>query len=116
MATSSKPTRSERSLASDSVVTGMFVCSLRIELFFPLSHSLKERRALLRPVLAGLRNRFPVSVAEVGDTGKWQRASVGVAVVGSAVSVVEQVLDDCERFAWSFPEFEVISTERFWAE
>jgi uncharacterized protein len=94
----------------------VYVCSLRIELFFPLSHSLKERRALVRPVLDGLRNRFPVSVAEVGDTEKWQRASIGMAVVGSAVSVVEHVLDDCERFVWSFPELEVISAERNWAE
>lgn len=94
----------------------MFVCALRIELFFPQSHSLKERRAFVRPVLEGLRNRFPVSVAEVGDTEKWQRASIGVAVVGSAVSVVERVLDDCERFIWSFPEFDVLSAERSWLD
>ena len=94
----------------------MYVCALRIELFFSHAHSLKERRALLRPVLDGLRNRFPVSVAEVGDTEKWQRASVGVAVVGSSVSVVGHVLDDCERFVWSFPEFEVLSVERCWMD
>jgi uncharacterized protein len=94
----------------------MFVCALRIELFFPQSHSLKERRAHVRPVLEGLRNRFSVSVAEVGETEKWQRASLGVAVVGSSVSVVEHVLDDCERFAWSFPEFEVLSIERSWLD
>ncbi len=94
----------------------MYVGALRIELFFPLAHSLKERRALLRPVVEGLRNRFPVSVAEVGETEKWQRASVGVAVVGSSVSLVGQVLDDCERFVWSFPEFDVLSVERSWLD
>ncbi len=94
----------------------MYVCALRIELFFPNSHSLKERRSLLRPVVEGLRNRFPVSVAEVGDTAKWQRASIGVAVVGSAVSLVDHVLDDCERFVWSFPEFDVLSVERSWLD
>jgi uncharacterized protein len=95
---------------------GMYVCSTRFELFFPMAHSLKERRAIVRPVVDGLRNRFSVSVAEVGDAGKWQRASVGVAVVGSSVSLVEHVLDDCDRFVWSFPELEVISTERTWSE
>ena len=94
----------------------MYVCALRIELFFPNSHSLKERRALLRPVVEGLRNRFPVSVAEVGDTAKWQRASIGLAVVGSSVSLVDHVLDDCERFVWSFPEFDVLSVERSWLD
>lgn len=94
----------------------MYVCALRIELFFPDAHSLKQRRALLGPVLEGLRNRFPVSVAEVGEVEKWQRASIGIAVVGSSVTVVERILDDCERFAWSFPEFEVLSTERSWLE
>ncbi len=94
----------------------MYVCALRIELFFPHAHSLKERRALLRPVVEGLRNRFSVSVAEVGDTEKWQRASVGVAVVGSSVGLVVGVLDDCERFVWSFPEFDVLSAERSWLD
>ncbi len=94
----------------------MYVCALRIELFFPQAHSLKERRSLLRPVVEGLRNRFPVSVAEVGDTGKWQRASVGVAVVGSSEAVSAGVLDDCERFVWSFPEIEVLSIERSWLD
>ena len=94
----------------------MYVCALRIELFFPQAHSLKERRSLLRPVVEGLRNRFPVSVAEVGEAEKWQRASVGVAVVGSSVSVVGQVLDDCERFVWSFPEFDVLSVECSWLD
>lgn len=94
----------------------MFVCALRIELFFPACHSLKEKRGLLLPIVEGLHRRFHVAAAETEFQDLWQRCAIGVAAVASSVSHVERVLDECERFVWSFPELEVTSTERRWAE
>jgi uncharacterized protein len=94
----------------------MFVCALRVELFFPSCHSLKEKRAIVRPVCDGLRNRFSVSVAEVGFQDKWQRSTIGIAMVSGAVDQINTVLDGCERFIWSFPELEVTNTERVWLD
>jgi uncharacterized protein len=94
----------------------MFVCALRIELFFPTCHSLKEKRAIITPVLEGTRNRFRVASSETGFQDLWQRAEIGLACVGGSVSHVEQVLDECERFVWSFPELEVSTVERLWLE
>ncbi len=92
------------------------VCALLIELHLPLTHSLKEKRAVVRPVLDGLHNRFRVSVSEVDHHDLWQRCTIGVAVVGATAHHVEDVLDSCERFIWSFPELEVIGSERSWLE
>jgi hypothetical protein len=64
----------------------------------------------------GLRVRFRVSVAEVDHQDQWQRAGVGVAVVGSSAAQVEEVLDAVDRFVWSHPEVEVLSTERSWLD
>jgi uncharacterized protein len=94
----------------------MFVCALRIELFFPASHSLKEKRAIITPILEGLRNRYRVASSETGFQELWQRCEIGVASVGGSVSHVEHVLDECERFVWSFPELEVSRVERLWLE
>jgi uncharacterized protein YlxP (DUF503 family) len=82
----------------------------------PQSRSLKAKRAAVKPIVEGLRVRFRVSVAEVGHQDQWQRAAVGVAVVGSSVAQVEDVLDAVDRFVWSHPEVEVLSTERSWLD
>ena len=92
----------------------MFVCALRIEFHVPLAHSLKEKRAVVRPIIDGLHNRFRVSAAEVEFQDLWQRCAIAVAVVGSSAAHVEEVVDSCERFAWSFPEIEVLDTTRSW--
>ena len=94
----------------------MFVSALRIEFHIPDAHSLKEKRAVIRPIIDGLRNRFRVSVAEVAHQNLWQRAVIGIAVVGADVSSVELVLSNCERFVESFPEIAVLEVEQSWAE
>lgn len=82
----------------------------------PQCHSLKEKRAVIRPILDGSRNRYRVAAAEVGAHDAWQRAILGMAAVASTPTHVEEVLAEVERFVWSFPEVEVVSTERTWAD
>jgi len=82
----------------------------------PQSRSLKAKRAAVKPIVEGLRVRFRVSVAEVDHQDQWQRAGVGVAVVGASAAQVEEVLDAVDRFVWSHPEVEVLSTERSWLD
>lgn len=82
----------------------------------PTPHSLKEKRAIVRPIIDGARNRFRVAAAEVGAQDKWQRAVLGFAAVGGERGHVEEVLDAVERFVWSFPEVEVLSAERSWVD
>ena len=88
----------------------MHVATLQIELHIPTSHSLKEKRAVIKPILEGARRRFQVAAAEVDHQGKWQRASLGFAVVGGSPGHVAVVLDKVERFVWSFPEIDVIAS------
>ena len=85
---------------------------MRFDLHLPAVHSLKEKRAVIRPILDGARHRFQVAAAEVDHQDQWQRAGLGMAAVGSTIGHVGEVLDRVERFVWSFPEVEVLSSER----
>jgi hypothetical protein len=87
-----------------------------LRLHLPQVRSLKDKRAVLRPILEGCRHRFSVATAEVGLQDLWQSAELGVAAVASTPRHVTEVLDAVERFVWSFPEVEVVSAERFWLE
>ena len=59
----------------------MRVAALRVELHLPMAQSLKEKRAVLRPFIEGLKRLGSYSVAEVDHHDSWQRAAVGVAIV-----------------------------------
>jgi uncharacterized protein len=92
------------------------VAALTVDLHLPESHSLKEKRAIIRPIIDGSRHRFAVAAAEVDQQDRWQRAVIAVAVVSPSVTQAEQVLDAVERFVWSFPEVEVVSAGRDWLD
>ena len=86
----------------------MHVATLQVELHLPACHSLKEKRAAVKPILEGARRRYQVAAAEVAFQDKWQRASLGFAAVAGEANHVEEVLRSVERFVWSFPEVDVL--------
>jgi len=77
---------------------------------------LKEKRSIIRPVLDGLSNRHPVAVAEVDHQDLWQRSAIGVAAVSSKAGRASEIIDEAERFVWSFPALEVLAATRHWLE
>lgn len=93
----------------------MHVLALRIELRFPQSRSLKQKRSGVRPIVDGLRARFDVSVSEVDHADTWQLATVGVALVGGKVSVVEALAGKIEQFVWA-TDAEVVGISRQWMD
>jgi uncharacterized protein len=76
----------------------MFVGLARFDLHIPQSASLKEKRAVLRPVVERVRNKLHVSVAEVDHQDLWQRAAVGVACVSASSDQCRKVLQEVEKF------------------
>ena len=82
----------------------MTVGIARITLFVPESHSLKEKRMVLRRVNDRVRNKFNVAIAEVGEHDVWQRGEVGLALVGNDRRFVESALDEVVRFVRELAE------------
>jgi len=94
----------------------VYVLALHVELRFPSSHSLKEKRMLLKPIVDGLRTRFEVSVAEVARQDSWQRCELGVALVSGDVGSIEKAADQVERFVWQAADTEVLRIDREWMD
>jgi uncharacterized protein YlxP (DUF503 family) len=76
----------------------MTVGIARIALFLPASHSLKEKRMVLRRVKTRVRDKFNAAIAEVGQNDLWQRAALGITVVGNDRVFTESALDEIIRF------------------
>ncbi|WP_448812035.1 DUF503 domain-containing protein [Agromyces bauzanensis] len=90
----------------------MWIGWIEFDLLLGDVHSLKEKRAVLRPILAELRRVTEASVAEVGDQDLHRRAAVGVGVVASGADRVTEVLDRAERLVASRPDITLLSARR----
>ena len=76
----------------------MFVCVARLTLQIPESGSLKAKRQVLRRVTERVKARFNVAVAEVEDQDLWQKASVGLAVIGNDRRHVDEQMEKIIHF------------------
>ncbi len=76
----------------------MFVGVARLTLQIPESGSLKAKRQVLRRVTERLKARFNVAVAEVDDQDLWQKATLGVSVVGNERRHIDEQLEKVIHF------------------
>jgi uncharacterized protein YlxP (DUF503 family) len=86
----------------------MRAAALRVELHLPTPQSLKEKRAVLRPVIEGMRRLGSYSVAEVSHHDRWQRAAIGVAIVAPDGPGLAQQVSKLHRYLESRLEIEVL--------
>jgi uncharacterized protein YlxP (DUF503 family) len=90
----------------------MWVGALTLDLLLGDVRSLKEKRSVVRPVVAELRRKHAVSASEAGALDLHRRAVIGVAVCGPDAAHVRSVLDACERLVADRPELEVLSARQ----
>ncbi|MBM4293559.1 MAG: DUF503 domain-containing protein [Deltaproteobacteria bacterium] len=88
----------------------MIVAAARITLLIPENDSLKGKRKVLRSLIEKIRHRFDAAVAEVGDNDLWQKAQVGLALVGNDPQLLETRLDQIMRYMESHHQAEIIDT------
>ncbi|SHH05750.1 hypothetical protein SAMN02745245_00488 [Anaerosphaera aminiphila DSM 21120] len=82
-------------------------CKIELRLFSP--NSLKEKRRILNSLIERLKNKFNISVAEVGSNELWQKSTLGIAVVTNNTSHANEVLDKVIDFIDDFADVEIIS-------
>ncbi len=78
-------------------VGSMYVGIAKIALALGDSHSLKDKRMVLRRIKDRVRERLGVAINEVGDADTWQRAELGCAVVSGERAKANAVLDQVIR-------------------
>lgn len=79
-----------------------------MELYLPQSGSLKGKRQVVKSLKDRVKNRFNVSIAEVGELDLWQKAVLGIASVANEQGFVNEVLDHVMDFIRSNPQVEVV--------
>jgi uncharacterized protein len=87
----------------------MFVGIARYELRLPDASSLKDKRAVLRRLIANLRQRFNVSVGEVDHLDLWQRSTIGLALVTDTQFHARRVLQEIGRHVETHSGVELLS-------
>ena len=90
----------------------LYVGTAEFDLLLGDVHSLKEKRSIVRPIVAELRRRFDVAAAETGHLDLHRRAAVGVSLVAADAAHVGEVLEACERLVAGRPEVEMLSSRR----
>jgi uncharacterized protein len=90
----------------------MFVGMAAFEMLLHDAASLKQKRSVVRPIVAELQRRFGVAVSETGHHDLYRRTQIGVAVVSGGPAHCTEVLDTVERWLAVRPEADLISTRR----
>jgi uncharacterized protein len=90
----------------------MWIGWVELDLLLGDVHSLKEKRSVVRPIVAELHRRYAVSVAEVDAQELHRRATVGAALVAADHAHLVEVLDAVERHVAGRPEAELLSARR----
>jgi uncharacterized protein YlxP (DUF503 family) len=81
-------------------------------LHLPESASLKDKRQVVRSVLARLRNQYEIAAAEVAHQETWQLATLGLACVSNDARHAEEILEKARAFVEETrPDVEVTDAE-----
>ena len=84
-----------------------------LNLHLPGSHSLKDRRSRLKPLLARLHKEFNISIIEYDRLDSWQQAELGFAMICNDSRLLQPAHTTILDFIRShFPDIQV-SDESF---
>jgi hypothetical protein len=82
-----------------------------MKLYFSEAASLKDKRRLLKSILAQIKSRFNVTVAEAGEQDRWQISLVSVAFMSNEDAHVHQILSAVERFVERMGKAEILAVK-----
>ena len=90
----------------------MIIATITFMLRAPWVHSLKEKRMIVKSILAKLENRFHVSAAEIDEQDTHQIIVIGVAAIVPHNAMADSLMESISRFVEETCEAEIIDEER----
>jgi uncharacterized protein YlxP (DUF503 family) len=91
----------------------MFTAIARLTLRIPMSASLKDKRQVVRSVLAKVRNQFEVAAAEVAEQNVQNLAVLGLAYVSGEAGHASDMIDRAIRYIeQSRPDVEITDVQQ----
>ena len=88
------------------------VAVVTIRLYAPWVHSLKEKRMVVKSILAKVRNKFQVSAAETEDQDIRQSIVIAAASIAAHSAQADSIMDEIVRFVEQNTEAEIVGEER----
>ena len=89
----------------------MVVGVCHLDLLIRESNSLKGKRRILKRILERVKNKFNVSIAEVGNHDLWQSSQLSFCMVGNDKRFINSSLDKVIRFIEELNSGEIIRSE-----
>lgn len=89
----------------------MVIGLLRVRLHLPFTHSLKEKRSVLKRVIHRLRTNYNCAVAETAFQDHWQTAELAMVTVYAEKVMVENLLKRLEKELGKSEDFELAMQE-----
>lgn len=95
----------------DSERFEMIIAAAQITLMIPENDSLKGKRRVVKSLVEKVRHKFAAAVAEVGDNDLWQKARIGVALVGNDSQLLSSRLQQIMQFIENQHLAEIIDSQ-----
>jgi len=76
----------------------MLIGICKVDLYLPNSHSLKDKRNLLKSIKLRIRNYYNVSVSEINNSDLWKNTTLGIACIGNDKKYLNKILNEIILF------------------
>ena len=90
----------------------MIIAAMTFRLHAPWVHSLKEKRMVVKSLIAQLQNKFHVSAAEIDKQDTHQIIVIGVAVIVPNNSLADSLMDEISQFAETATDAQILEETR----
>ena len=90
----------------------MMIAAMTFRLYAPWVHSLKEKRMVVKSLIAQLQNKFHVSAAEIDKQDTHQIIVIGVAVIVPNNSLADSLMDEISQFVETATDAQVLEEAR----
>lgn len=90
----------------------MKIAVMTFRLHAPWVHSLKEKRMIVKSIVAKLQNRFHVSAAEIDEQDTHQIIVIGVAAIVPHNAMADGLMDEISVFVEENTEAEILDEAR----
>ena len=89
----------------------MVIGICQLDLLIRETHSLKGKRRIVKQIIGRVKNKFNVSIAEVGDPDLWQRSRIGFCLVGNERRFINSALDKIVDFIETINSAEITNAD-----
>ena len=90
----------------------MLIAAMTFRLHAPWVHTLKEKRMIVKSIIAQLQNRFHVSAAEIDEQDVHQIILIGVAAIVSSNAMADSLMDGIFTFVEGATDAEILEETR----